>query len=168
MPRIDEIDRRTDAVFILFHYAGSVRGVTRVQKLLFLVEQETEFFQEYESEIAFNFAPYKMGPFSQGVYKELQFMLHMDALETVEMEDAPGPTLSGELSNKEFRITSKGRKIASQLAELLEPKYQQEVQTIVEEHNNQPLRELLRYVHTEYPGYTEESEIADEILQGAD
>ncbi|QIO25559.1 type II toxin-antitoxin system antitoxin SocA domain-containing protein [Haloarcula sp. JP-L23] len=168
MPPIDEIDRRTDVVFILFHYMDSIRGVTKLQKLLFLIEQETEFFEEYEEDIAFNFAPYKMGPFSEMVYEELHFLLQMGAIEATPMDDGP---LAGvdddDLSNKEFSITPKGTKIASQLVEILEPKYQTELAEIVESYGDLSLSELLEVVYTSYPAFATESEIKDELqLEG--
>lgn len=167
MPRIDEIDRRTDVVFILFRFAEKIRGVTKVQKLLFLIEQETGFFQDHEDTIAFNFAPYKMGPFSEHVYEELQFLLQLDAIEAEDLQQSHAPILASELSNKEFSITQKGEKIASQLVELLEPEHRHEVQMTITEYNQKSLTELLRYVYTEYPEFAAESEIKDELFEEA-
>lgn len=168
MPRIDEIDRRTDVVFILFHEMESIRGVTKIQKLLFLIEQETEFFTEYKDDIAFNFAPYKMGPFSEAVYEEIHFLLQLGAIEATPMNDDP---LAGvddnDLSNKEFSITPKGKKIASQLVDILEPEFQAEITELVETYGDLSLRELLEVVYSSYPGFAIKSEIKDELqLEG--
>lgn len=169
MPRIDEIDRRTDVVFILFYFADTIHGVTKVQKLLFLIEKETQFFEEYQEDVAFNFAPYKMGPFSESVYEELQFLLQLNAIKSEPLENASSMSPNdSDLSNKQFTITRKGEKIASQLVELLESEYQDELEQIIDEYNARSLTELLRYIYTEYPGYTTESEIRDDLFQGAD
>ncbi|MDS0261877.1 DUF4065 domain-containing protein [Haloarcula sp. S1CR25-12] len=146
----------------------SIRGVTKLQKLLFLIEQETEFFEEYENDIAFNFAPYKMGPFSERVYEELHFLLQLGAIEATPMDDGP---LAGvddnDLSNKEFSITPKGKKIASQLVEILEPEYQSEIENLVESYGDLSLPELLEVVYTSYPSFATESEIKDKLqLEG--
>lgn len=163
MARIDEIDRRTDVVFLLFSYAEAVEGVTKLQKLLFLIEQETEFFQAYEDDIAFNFAPYKMGPFSEHVYEELEFLLSLDAIESEPLAGAdPDPTES-DLAEQRFVITPKGEKIAAELESQLEPEYRHELSDIVITYNSLPLQELLKYVYTEYPKYAAESEIIDEL-----
>lgn len=163
MPRIDEIDRRTDVVFLLFLYAEEVEGVTKLQKLLFLIEQETKFFQAYEDSVAFEFAPYKMGPFSEHVYEELEFLLSLEAIES-EPLDATAPELTdSNFSEKRFSITSKGRKIASELETQLESEYRNELQTLVEEYNALSLAELIEYVYSEYPSYAAESEILDEL-----
>ena len=162
MSRIDQIDRRTDAVLILFHHAGSIHGVTKLQKLLFLIEEETEFFEEHKDDLAFEFNAHKMGPFSKHVYEEIRFLQQLNAIETESMEDRSEG--KDDLTNKIFHITSKGEKIASELANQLEPKYNEELAELVENYNNMELRELLRYVYTEYPSFTTESEIKDEIL----
>lgn len=167
MPKIDQIDRRTDVVFLLFRYADSVRGVTKLQKLLFLIEQESAFFEDYADSVGFNFAPYKMGPFSENVYTEIQFLSDMGAIDFEPMEHTLGAEPTNSLSNKEFSITSKGTKIASQLESILEPVYRYELSHLVTTYNSMDLDDLLEYVYTEYPGYTGESEIKDEVLGNA-
>lgn len=162
MPRIDQIDRRTDVVFILFHHAESIHGVTKLQKLLFLIEEETEFFEEYKDDFAFEFNAHKMGPFSEHVYEEVRFLQQLNAIETEPMED--GREGKDNLTNKIFHITPKGEKIASELANQLEPEHNEELAELVETYNDMELRELLHYVYTEYPSFTTESEIKDEIL----
>ncbi len=164
MPRIDQIDRRTDVVFILFHHARSIHGITKLQKLLFLVEEETEFFKEYGDELAFEFTAHKMGPFSQHVYEEIRFLQQLKAIET---EPMPGEPDDEALTNKVFHISPKGEKIAVELSNRLEDKYDDELRKLVEEYNSMELRELLRYVYKEYPAFTTESEIKDEILAEA-
>lgn len=166
MARIDEIDRRTDVVFILFYFAEQIRGVTKLQKLLFLVEQETEFFQEYEDDVAFNFAPYKMGPFSEAVYSELELLIQLSAIECEPLESSDFESES-ELGNKEFQITAKGKKIARGLVAQLESEYQKELKSLVEEYNSMSLTELLQYVYSTYPEFAVESEIRDDVFSEA-
>ena len=164
MGRIDQIDRRTDVIFILFYFAEEIYGVTKVQKLLFLIEQETEFFNEFEEDVNFNFAPYKMGPFSQEVYLELHFLLQLDAIDKDDW-DAEAEYVETDLANQKFVITSKGRKIAQELVEILEPEHREELESLVQQYNALQLNDLLKYVYTEYPTYTIESEIKDEVLR---
>ena len=164
MPKIDQIDRRTDVVFLLFRYAETIGGVTKLQKLLFLVEKETEFFNTYEDVVSFNFAPYKMGPFSENVYTEVQFLREMKAIETEPMKSKFGTEYDDSLSNKRFTITEKGMKIATELETILEPKYRYELSELIEEYNSMDLRELLEYVYKEYPEFAEKSEIKDQVM----
>ena len=168
MARIDEIDRRTDVVFILFYFAERVRGVTKLQKLLFLIEQETEFFKQYEDDVAFNFAPYKMGPFSDEVYSEIEFLLQLSAIESEPMEKPAGTGQANSLlENKEFQITSKGEKIAAQLVEVLEPEYVRELESLITRYNSMDLKQLLQHVYSEYPEYAVNSEIQDDVFSEA-
>ena len=169
MPPIDQIDRRTDVVFILFHFQNTIQGVTKLQKLLFLIEQETEFFEEYKDDIAFNFAPYKMGPFSEHVYQELQFLLQLDAIESEPLDQSSQPMVDdAELTNKAFTLTSKGEKIAAELVEILDEEYRDELEDLVDTYGPMSLDELLEDVYRSYPAYTEESEIKDEVFAGGD
>lgn len=161
MPRIDRIDRRTDVVFILFHHAGLIRGITKLQKLLFLVEEETEFYEEYGEELKFEFYAHKMGPFSEYVYEEIRFLKQLNAIEIEPIEEDGD---KADLTNKVFRLTTKGEKIAAELANQLEPKYDKELASLVKEYNSMELQELLLYVYTEFPSFTTESEIKDEIF----
>ncbi|WP_245683182.1 DUF4065 domain-containing protein [Halovenus aranensis] len=150
-------------VFLLFLYAESIEGVTKLQKLLFLVEKESEFFQEYKEEVEFEFAPYRMGPFSEHVYEELEFLLSLNAIESEPMSESPPELLKSDLSHKRFTITAKGQKIARELESQLEPEYQEEFQQIAQRYNQLPLRQLLEYVYTEYPDYAAESEILEDL-----
>lgn len=163
MPPIDSIDRRTDVVFLLFYYAEVVEGVTKLQKLLFLIEQETEFFEAYQEDIAFEFAPYKMGPFSEHVYEEIEFLLSLNAIESEPLDRTFQTVGDSAIAEKRFSITPKGQKIAIELENQLEVEYREELQTVVGRYNQMALTELLEYVYQEYPAYAAESEILDEL-----
>lgn len=163
MSRIDEIDRRTDVVFVLFHYADEIEGVTKLQKLLFLIEQETEFFTEYESRVAFEFAPYKMGPFSEHVYEEVEFLLSLNAIQAEELPGANNGSTGSELTEKRFTLTGKGEKIAHEVVRQLAPRYRDELEQLVGRYNALSTTELIEYVYDEYPEYAAESEIIDEL-----
>lgn len=167
MPRIDQIDRRTDVVLILFHHADSIQGITKLQKLLFLVEEETTFFEEYGADLAFDFYAHKMGPFSEHIYEEIRFLQQLGAIELEPMNAEVSSTEDNDLVNKVFHLTSKGEKIASELADQLGTEYENELAALVNEYNRMTLKELLRYVYTEYPDFTTESEIKDDILAEA-
>lgn len=161
MGRINTIDRRADVVFLLLHYTEGIRGITKLQKLLFLIEQETEFFKAYGDVVAFEFAPYKMGPFSEHVYEEVEFLIALNALTTKPLETTPICSTESELTGKAFSLTPKGQKIAAELATQLEPRYQTELEEFASEYNERSLRDLLQYVYATYPAYATKSEIID-------
>lgn len=39
MPKITSIDKTTDILFLVFYFTGEVKGVTKIQKLLYLLKQ---------------------------------------------------------------------------------------------------------------------------------
>lgn len=174
MARIDSIDRPTDAAFLLFHIAEEIEGITKVQKLLFIIEEETLFGEKYGREIDFDFNPYKMGPFSPKVYDEVSLLLNMNAIEKEELdkshsdawefEDYTKQKSSNELAGQRFIITQKGKKIGQELENYLEPQVFEDLKDTVEKKNSLSLNVLLEYVYTEYPKMTTKSEIKDEVL----
>lgn len=175
MAKIDEIDRPTDAAFLLFYLSGEIRGITKIQKLLFLIEKETRFGERYDDKITFDFKAYKMGPFSPKVYEEVELLLNIGALEKVEGEESASDSFeinqytdneegSEGLSGKTFRITQKGQKIGKQLEGLLDDDEIKELRALVEEYNEMPLMQLLEYVYTSYPKMTSKSEIKEDVL----
>lgn len=100
----------------MFYFAEQVRGATKLQKPLFLIEQETEFFEEYEDNVAFEFAPYHRGPSSDKVYSKFEFLLQLSAIEPGPMKELAGTNiLDSALGSKTFRITPNGEKITEQL-----------------------------------------------------
>lgn len=166
MARIDTIDREADLAFLLFHLAGDVDGMTRLQKLLFLIEKESEFNDIYK-EISFDFEPYKYGPFSEQVYDEVGFLLNLGALEAVEpdyeMENIDADE-EDELRGKRFKLTEKGEKICAELGETLKDETERDMQEVVDEYSTMTNDELLEYVYKQYPDYTVESKIKEKIL----
>lgn len=179
MARINEIDRPTDAVFLLFYYAKEIRGITKVQKLLFLIEKETEFGQRHGKNITLDFKPYKMGPFSAEVYDEIELLRSMNAIEIEEMSKDASDAYefskwnelfkgtegdSEGLSNKIFNIKDKGEKIGESLSELLSDSERQDLETTIQNYNSMTLMSLLEYVYTEYEDMTTKSEIIDQVM----
>lgn len=174
MAKITNIDRPTDAAFLLFHIAEEIDGITKVQKLLFLIEQETEFGRKYADQVTFEFKPYKMGPFSPEVYKQVELLLSMNALEAKSGEMSPSegfeikqwaPDSGSEgLAHKRFVTTEKGHVIGESLVDLLDDEMVEELVEVIEYYNSMPLRQLLEYVYTNYEEMTKESEIKEEVL----
>lgn len=164
MPRIDQIDRRTDVVLLLFHHAKSIRGVAKLQQLVFLVEQEATLFDEYGDALTFEFYPHETGPLSDNVYEEIRFLQELRAIETVpsnaQLSTPTAETPVGSI----FRLTSKGEKIAAELARQLEHTYDEDLLTLVDEYNAMSHSALLRYVYSAYPRFMTEAELEDDVL----
>jgi uncharacterized protein YwgA len=56
---------------------GGLGGITRIQKLLFLLESEEHIRPNGEG---FKFEPYKAGPYSPRIYDDLEFLENLDFL----------------------------------------------------------------------------------------
>ncbi|WP_349253550.1 hypothetical protein [Halobacterium salinarum] len=67
-------------------------------------------------------------------------------------------------SGKRFVMTEKGHKITEKLDDALDDDVESEIDEIVEEYADLELDELLEYVYSQYPEYTENSKIKDEVL----
>ncbi|WP_336361807.1 type II toxin-antitoxin system antitoxin SocA domain-containing protein [Haladaptatus sp. ZSTT2] len=175
MAKIDNIDRPTDAAFILFYLSGEIAGITKVQKLLFLMEKESAFGEKYKQDISFDFDAYKMGPFSPKVYEEVEFLQNIGAIEQEPLEHTASDSYeiskytnseegSEGLSNKQFRMTDKGKKIARELVNVLEENEVEELNEMLSKYNEMSLMHLLEYVYTTYPEMTSRSEIKEQVL----
>ncbi|MCY2953126.1 MAG: hypothetical protein NTU53_14275, partial [Planctomycetota bacterium] len=112
----------------------SLNGITRLEKLIFLLEQETEF----EGVARFYvFKPYNFGPFSKEIYEAVEFL---EGCELIQVSERPYPSyyanvgeaeLLSEISENEipsaegeaeitateklFKLTGDGRKVSKLL-----------------------------------------------------
>lgn len=168
-------------LLLMLLYAGngnkSIEGVTRLTKLLFLLQNylgKTNLsFEEFE------YIPYKMGPFSDGVYASINFLenfkipliesessrLSQKTLNPEEWQifddylDDPNEINSNEF-NKVFKLTTQGEAIAKYLWENELNQEQRGIfDTIRKDYGRLSLKDLLRFVYKEYPKYTVKSEI---------
>lgn len=159
MPPIDQIDRKTDTMLLLFSFVPRIRGVTRVQKLLFLLNEETKYAEVYGAPVLFEFEPYDMGPFAVEVYEELEFLEEINAI-TI---DGPDRGNNSDKAPQVFTLTGKGEKIANQLQGVLDPDVSEDLGEFVNEYADRDLENLLRYVYGEYPQMAEQSKIVEEL-----
>ena len=125
-------------------------GATRLQKVVFLVEEELNF------NIGYKFIPYYFGPFSKELQDDVYKLKNLGYVEIKEevMEDF----VSGEIIGfkKAYKITDKVEFDVNSLDKNF-------VEFVVT-HLKIPLDDLLRYVYVKYPGYTVNSVIKDKIF----
>lgn len=164
---------------------GSVSGVTRIQKFLFLLERE---FGVVPHEDGFDFIPYKAGPYSPKLYDDLELLENLGlvqsqaigeaALSEVDIgsltfgdlvggdeEMAEGPCTTDRFEERRYRLTEKGKAKVDEL--LKEPTLQascEGIRAIKSKFNCYSLNDILCYVYDRYPDMTVESEIKDRVL----
>jgi uncharacterized protein YwgA len=123
-----------------------IQGRTRFQKMVFLLQQEfgdTEFY---------DFEAYDYGPFSKGLYDDLDDLIDRDLVkETREEFD----------ENKvyyEYKLTDAGRELIERISD---QEGAQDVMALSErlkqEINSEDLSVVLDRVYSEYPEYAENS-----------
>jgi hypothetical protein len=151
--------------------SGRLEGITRLEKLVFLLEKESKLRDLLDEELEFH--AYDFGPFSSKIYQAVDVLEAAgliqdnirysggadDTWETVHIvgEDAP-------YSTREFVLTDLGRKYFAALLQEIPEDLTKEVSNIKDRFGSMPLRQLVRYVYKRYPAYTEKSKIRDQVL----
>jgi len=171
--------------------AKGIGGITRLQKLLFLLWQEAGI-QEVEN--AFEFKPYKVGPYSRKLYDELELLENLGLvqsevqgeateaesaeLEELSFEDLMGDdgqtfadaeaTSSDAFEERRFMLTEKGINFVREVLDKPEFRpFTDGIRKIKSKFANYSLQDLLYHVYTKYEaeGWTSESEIRDRVLR---
>jgi uncharacterized protein len=174
--------RRTDVLLELLAAPISgvapapIVGTTRLQKLLFLAEQEASV-KVTEGE-DFDFTPYKFGPVSKEIYDDLTKLENLDFISSrpvaepseaerdefgLSFDDLIGEEETADtLEERQYRITEKGKEW---LAKRNLPKAEvQGIRRVKGRYGSLSLSDLLHYVYSKYPKYTSASEIKDRVL----
>lgn len=127
-----------------------VEGITRLQKLVFLAQQE-----QLGDDAGYDFEPYKYGPYSQELTK---------ALETFEERGYVQKEVETTRDGNEkynYSLTADGNRLVRQGLlgnDDYEPLFDA-AKNVKKRHNREPIEQLLRYVYNKYPTYAEKSEL---------
>lgn len=132
----------------------SVEGRTRMQKLIFLMQQKmAERSHDLVESNEYDFIAYDYGPFSKDLYGDLDRMIEQGYIEEEEEEFGPGKIKydysilddGEEFIETQLKTSQKAKDILEMAAKLKE------------EHNDKLLSELIDEVYSEYPEYAENS-----------
>lgn len=153
---------------------GQLEGVTRLEKLIFLLERETPA-RDWITEPA-EFRSYRFGPFSSKVYEAADKLTAADLLRdsaktSGDVEDRWESVSAlmdeGDLdpyTTRDFALTERGERYYRVLLSELPPNAEGVLTDFKQRFARLPLRQLVRYVYERYPQFTDESEIRDEVL----
>lgn len=153
---------------------GEVRGITRLEKLVFLLERETEAGKHLTESPAFE--AYNFGPFSQKVYQAIDTLVSAGLVEdsaqlsqntedTWELNRVIGDdSAAPSYSTRNFRLTKLGEEYFDALRSELPATVVDQAGDLRKKFSGWPLRELVRYVYERYDSFTEKSLIRDDIL----
>ena len=149
-------------------------GITRLEKLLFLVENETDLAEEIDA--SFPFEAYHYGPYSKQVYDAVDMLESLQLLDEKRVRATSGLDLSEESEaldefdlnedeyvERQIFLTQDGQDVARVLSRQLSPAGKEALTRIKDRYGSMPLRKLLRYVYASYPTYTTKSRIRDQL-----
>jgi hypothetical protein len=175
--RILEID---DAIVLLLGAPGAsdrdrgrIEGITRLEKLLFLFERETEAPNWLREDAGFS--SNNFGPFSAKAYQEIEMLTAAglvedsatisDSIEDAwETQNIIGEEASDPYATRNLTLTDKGLRYYKALLSELPEDAEVEVAKLKRRFGSMPLRRLIRYVYQRYPDFTDKSIIRDDIL----
>ncbi|HZQ80747.1 MAG TPA: hypothetical protein VFB25_02090 [Gaiellaceae bacterium] len=151
-------------------------GITRLEKLVFLLKQETDFDNEVQEPFAFE--AYHYGPYSREVYDAVDFLKAMQLMSERQVDVSSGLDVSEEVEaldpydalgeddryiERQLELTEDGKAVAKVLSTRVSPSGKEALKKIKDKYGTMPLRQLLRYVYDRYPAYAENSLIRDAI-----
>lgn len=150
-------------------------GITRLEKLLFLLEQETQFTRDIAE--PFTFEAYYYGPYSRDVYSAVDVLKALRLLEERQIDvgsgldvgeeseafDARDINQDGPFIERQLQLTEDGKAVAQVLSTRVSPEGKNALTEVKDRFGAMPLRQLLRYVYSRYPEYAEKSVIKNTL-----
>ena len=172
-----------DLMVLLFYAKGTsekqneeIRGITRMEKLMYLLLKEGGFEDVLSKEITFN--AYDFGPYSSEIYDILESLKEMGIVNVMEEQisniqyiiDIYYAKAQGQIEETTGKMEiyslseDRGYKIAKHLQDLVQPEDIKRVEDVKAKYNTMKLNDLLKYVYKTYPDSAKKSKIIEEIL----
>ncbi len=128
-------------ILLFLKHSKKIEGKTKFQKMMFLAQKENNLSEE------FKFIKYNYGPYSFDLTKSLEALETINLI-TVEKEEFE---TDGEFPGKKFifQLTETGEKFI----ESEETKHEEDskiIKNVVEEWNNKPMEDIIKYVYSKY------------------
>lgn len=176
-PTVIEVD---DAIVLLLGTgdkaapsSGSIDGITRLEKLIYLLSKESPFAPYLTEDPVFE--PHNFGPFSKKVYEAIDMLsaagLITDSSATAvtpddawEGEEVLGSDDSDPYATRNFKLTERGWRYFQALRDELPTEAMKELEVFKHQYASLALRTLIRYVYQRHPDMTVNSKIRDQVL----
>lgn len=165
------LDKEDVLLLLLSAMSGSgakekVSSITRVEKMMFLLQNETTFSDRVVEKFAFQ--PWKFGPFSKEIYEDLDLLSSLDLVNVEERELAnyvdyteEDHLIGGEddepVVEKVFSLTDRGKRVAEKLRGHISEEDWSEIIRLKKRFEGVPLTRLIQYVYHKYPETTQKS-----------
>jgi uncharacterized protein YwgA len=134
----------------IFWAGGIIKGKTRLQKIIFLLQQELGI-------TIFEFKPYRFGPFSSQLNEIIDSLLNQGLLQ---MQKSKFSSLE-EKSIEIVSLTNEGIAKAEQVIESLDNVTRITARILAKHYAMVPLTYLIAYIYAKYPDFTTLSEIKE-------
>ncbi len=181
------VENAMDSLLTLLYAPGKsgtdaepIEGITRLQKLLFLLQQGIGPKQLVKEAEAYQYEAYKMGPYSEQLRSDLQELESAGIVVTKRLDywlpdDGDGVPEKGADFDTPTRGTKRvesyrfslspdlGLKIGKDLWDNLTPKDREEIAAFKAFFNSLSLRQLLIFTYEKYPEFTEASTIKKQL-----
>lgn len=143
---IDELPfKRMIWPLLTLYVVGEIRGKTKLQKLVFLLDKELNIIKDQ----GYNFVPYKYGPFSKELIEDVEMLILTGLVKTEEeVKEFNGE----EVTIMVYKLTDRGKSIARQIYNELTDEEKRRINKL-KEFNTRSARSLTAYVHRKYPEY---------------
>lgn len=167
----NQLDREDILLLLLSSLSGPdtrkrVAGITRVEKMMFLLQKETDFSGKVRNK--FDFEAWKFGPFSKEIYEDLDLLASLDLVEAEERElpnyveyteedKLVEPEEDRPIIEKTFSLTDRGRRVAEKLRGSISDGDWSEIERLRKRFERVPLTRLIQYVYHKYPETTSNS-----------
>jgi uncharacterized protein YwgA len=124
---------------------SGIEGRTRLQKLLFLIQQRLES-QDMEVKNGYNFVAYDYGPFSKEIYEDVETLIDrgLVAEEAKKLDDG--------VIKYQYNLTEDGEEYIDNTSDRIDER-QEIIKDIKNEFTDEDLQDLIDYVYSEYPEY---------------
>ena len=160
-----------------------IHGITRLDKLMFLLSRFEEFRELFEGD--YDFIPYNFGPFATELLDDLEALKSQELIHVNERSPRSASEIrdaevideeTGEFADKDvtwdiykheaYSLTDLGADVAENLFESATESQREVLKRVKTSFNSKSLTGLLRYVYRTYPTYTTKSVIRSKILDG--
>ena len=176
------VEDPADLVLLLLYTSGKsneysepIEGITRLQKLVFLLQKDVGLGRLIKEAKQILYEPYKMGPYSKQLQQDLGDLISAGLISTKRLhyyitDDADQSNIGEigidahsdsdrKIESLQFKLTDFGNEVARDLWKSLNKFQKEELTKFKSFFNSLSLRQLLIYVYDKFPPYTTRSEI---------
>ncbi|OLS21398.1 MAG: hypothetical protein HeimC2_33640 [Candidatus Heimdallarchaeota archaeon LC_2] len=148
-----ELDYHQQLILLVFSKQHRIIGKTRLQKLIFLMDNEIL------GKPIFQYEPYKFGPYSAKLIAAMDELMELGLIKE-KFNEYREP----EIYVTEYEISAIGLEKANQMIHKINPIKLEKIEEMVHEHGYQEIDSILHHVYVNYPTFTENSIIKDEVF----